>query len=166
MSPRLRAALETARAVRFLCSGNAVRSPFAELYARHLGCPVPVDSAATRFHNTSMFAQTRQALVEIGVARGELDAFVPRHLFEASAPAAEPCVVFGMTPDHLQAWAATTSLPTDTFLLNELIGHASGISDPVLDDTPFDEAFRAVAACVESLVLHLLARSPGAGGFR
>ena len=48
-------ALSGASHLRFLCSGNVVRSAFAELYARHVGCPLPVDSAATTFQNAELF---------------------------------------------------------------------------------------------------------------
>ena len=37
LSDRLDRALAGATGLRFLCSGNMVRSAFAELYARHLG---------------------------------------------------------------------------------------------------------------------------------
>ena len=40
-------ALREAETFVFLCSGNMVRSAFAELYAQHTGFPLPVRSAAT-----------------------------------------------------------------------------------------------------------------------
>lgn len=166
MRDQLVAALKDVGAIRFLCTGNAVRSPFAELYARHLGCPVPVDSAATRFRNTSLFPETRAALLELGVDKSLITGFRPQHLSTCAPPEALPLVVFGMTPDHLDAYGQMTSLPADTFLLLELVGREGGIADPVLDDVPFEFAFTEVARCVEALVVHFLGESRGAEPMR
>ena len=48
----------------FVCSGNMVRSAFAELYARHLGIPITVHSAATTFRNDSIFPETADPVLE------------------------------------------------------------------------------------------------------
>lgn len=161
VSPELRAALARARAVRFLCTGNMVRSAFAELYARHLGCPLPVDSAATVFENEGLFPQTRAALAALGVEPRALDAFRPRRLDRVAADAAPGRVVFGMTPEHLDAYAArfgTLDLGTgpDRYLLTALLGREERVADPVLEGASFAVAFRTVQECVERLVEVLL----------
>ena len=164
MDDRLKRALAEARSVRFLCTGNAVRSAFAELYARHLGCPLPVDSAATRFQNTELFAETRAALAARGVAREAYASFRPRHL-RALGPQGEgelaSCVVFGMTADHLDAWRALHPGHERVFLLGALLGAGDPIADPVLDGASFEDAFATLERCVRALVDRLAGRGGG-----
>ena len=156
MDERLDDAIAAARGVLFLCSGNAVRSPFAELYARHLGCALPLESAATVFENATLFPETRAALLARGVDARTLDAFRSRRIDRLPATAVEPLLVFGMTRAHLAAWGGTGQEQIGRrFLLAELLGERREIADPVLDGVPFEGAFEDVARCVEALVARI-----------
>ena len=157
MDEELRQALRTARAIRFLCTGNVVRSAFAELYARHRGCPLPVDSAATVYQNPGLFPETRAALAARGVAAGELDAFRPRFLKRVGATDPEGLVVFGMTREHLRAWSSFRPDPGPLFLLSAVAGSRAGIADPVLDGASFDATFGRVGRLVDALLEELRA---------
>ena len=84
--PELDEALAHASGVRFLCTGNVVRSAFAELYARHVGLPLPVDSAATHYENTHLLRPTREALLARGVSPALLEAFRPRPVWRLPPP--------------------------------------------------------------------------------
>jgi hypothetical protein len=116
-----------------------VRSPFAELYARYLGCPLPVSSAATIYRNTV----PREIILE----------FQPRHLDDVDFPLDDGTVAFGMTHSHLQALSDRGISDDRIFLLTEMLGRKDEIMDPVLDDAEFDPVFDMVAECVEALVL-------------
>ena len=66
---RLPEDLKDVTSILFVCTGNMVRSAFAELYARYLGCPLQVSSAATIYRNTEIFPITGFALLARGVPR-------------------------------------------------------------------------------------------------
>lgn len=148
--PDLDEALREACGVRFLCTGNVVRSAFAELYARHLGLPLPVDSAATHYENTRLMRPTREALLARGVERGALAAFRPRPIWDLPAPAPR-LVVLAMAPLNLEAWRLRHPEHGPSYLLREVEGVAAPVADPVLDGADFDEAFATLARCVERL---------------
>ena len=154
----LRDALSTATSVRFLCTGNMVRSAFAELYARHLGLALPVDSAATVYQNDGLYPETARELLMRGVDRGLLSEFQPRRLDLLPADDADPSVhqpglplVLGMTPEHLSAARARFQERDRLVLLSKLVGSSTPIADPVLDGAAFGPVFTQVARCVEAL---------------
>lgn len=136
----------------FVCTGNMVRSAFAELYARHLECPLPVSSAATIFRNTEIFPVTAVALLSRGVSRDFVTQFRPRHLDDLDFPMDEGTVAFGMTLDHLRALSDRGMAQNRMFLLMEVLGRADQIRDPVLEGGDFDPVFDTIAQCVEALV--------------
>lgn len=142
--------LRGARAVRFVCSGNMVRSAFAELYTRHLGCPIEVDSCATTFRNERLYPQTRSALLQRGVDPIACDSFRPRHLDELSRDGVER-VVFGMTAAHVEAYLSFFGAGERIWLLGALDGSGESIRDPVLEDVTFESAFAAVERHVQTL---------------
>ena len=147
--------LDKVTSILFVCTGNMVRSPFAELYARYLGCPLPVSSAASIYRNTEIFPITGFALLARGVPREIILEFQPRHLDDLDLPLGDGSVAFGMTRSHLQA-LSDRGMPEDRiFLLTEVLGRTDEISDPVLDDADFDPVFDTIAECIKALVLGL-----------
>lgn len=162
MDEALERALRDATAVRFLCTGNVVRSAFAELYARHLGCAVPVDSCATVFQNAALFQETRDALVGRGVDPALLAEFRPRHLVLAPGEPGPGLVVFGMTREHVWTWRTKHPGHGHVFRLSELGGERRDIADPVLEGASYGRTFEAVAGLVEVLV-EMLGRRPATG---
>ncbi len=147
-APDLDRALASASAVRFLCSGNVVRSAFAELYARHLELPLPVDSAATRFDNPELFPETRAALLARGVAPELIAAFRPRPLWRLPEPPAAGLLVLGMSPEHLATWSARHPALGRAFLLREIEDRREPVADPVLEGADLELAFETIARCV------------------
>lgn len=155
MDPRLERSLADARGILFLCSGNMVRSAFAELYARHRACPLPVGSAATRFRNDHLMRETALALELRGVSPAEIRAFLPRHIADVAPGLDEATLVLAMARMHLDALERWPALRRRAFLLAGVLGEASEIADPVLEGADFDATFERVAQCVDELVHHL-----------
>lgn len=147
--------LKDVTSILFVCTGNMVRSAFAELYARHLQCPLPVSSAATIYRNSEIFPMTGFALLARGVSREIILKFRPRHLDDLVFPMDEDTVAFGMTRSHLEALSDRGMPENRIFLLNEVLGCTDEIIDPVLDDADFDQVFDTIAQCVEALVNRL-----------
>lgn len=129
-----------------------VRSAYAELYARHLACALPVDSVGTTYRNHGLYPKTRSALAGEGLPEEELEAFRSRHLEDIEEERPTPGrVAFGMTPAHVRDYQrACPGEPV--FLLRELLGDRRSIADPVMDPIPFEVAFDAVRQCVRVLV--------------
>ena len=151
MALTLDQALRGAGRIRFLCSGNVVRSAFAELYARHLGCPLEVDSAATTFQNASIFEETRQALRSRGVDAAWIEAFRPRHLSLLPEPPPD-LLLLGMTQAHLSHWRRLHPGHEGSFLLSELEQGKHSIADPVTEGVDFERTFSEIARLVEVLL--------------
>jgi protein-tyrosine-phosphatase len=132
-----------------------VRSAFAELYARHLGCPRPVRSAATVFRNDHMLAETARALEARGVPRAWTSAFRPRHLSDLLDDLDPRTLVLGMARMHLEALDHRPALRQRAFLVPRVVGETDEIADPVLDGADFELTFQRIAGCVEALVQRL-----------
>jgi len=150
-SSALTRALTEADGILFLCSGNMVRSTFAELYARHLGLALPLASAATRFRNRGMYPETRAALRARGVAERELAAFRSRHLDELVEPFARRTLVLGMRSEHLRAAEGAGAGRGRGFLLGEFLAPGEELPDPVLEGADFEATFARLATAVERL---------------
>lgn len=155
MNAALLTSLQGAGGLCFLCSGNALRSPFAEILARHLGCPLPVNSAATTYRNATLFEQASSALAQRRVPRAAWSSFRSRHLDDLLQEQALPedWVVLGMTAEHLAD--ARLRLPRQRMLL---LGDCAGlgeIADPYMDDISYGVVFAQVERCVRLLVLGL-----------
>jgi protein-tyrosine-phosphatase len=163
MAPELESSLAEARGVLFLCSGNMVRSAFAELYARHLSCPLPVASAATLFRNDHLLPETARALLTRGVALAWARAFRPRHVDDLLPELDERTLVLVMARMHLAPLARRPALLRNAYLLSSVLGEGSEIDDPVMEGADFELTFQRVAHCVEVLVQRLRERPPGAG---
>lgn len=159
MNDGLELALHGARSVLFLCSGNMVRSAFAELYARHLACPLPVSSAATLFRNDHIMDETARALEARGVPAARSRAFRPRLLSDLLEGLDEDTLVLGMARHHLEPLARRPELLPRAFLLASLVGEAGEIQDPVLEGADFELTFQRIARCVDTLVERLRGRA-------
>ena len=143
----------------FLCTGNMVRSAFAELYARHIGCPVEVGSAATVYRNDHLMDVTARALLERGVSPRAVNSFRPRHLDDVLELLCADTLVLGMAASHLAA-VRRPELRRRAHLLESVLGGTGEIADPVLDGADFTRTFERVAACVERLVQRLSESRP------
>jgi len=147
MNATARDACRGADPIVFLCSGNMVRSAFAELYARHLGCPRPLASGATTYRNDGLFPETVRALLARGVDAEVLEAFRPTHVDDLVPALAGTPVFLGMRLHHLEALERWPEHRANAYLLDE-----REIADPVLEGADFGATFARVATCVEELV--------------
>lgn len=141
--------LRPGRRVLFLCSGNAIRSAFCELFARHRGTSLAVESAATRFRNDRMFPETRAALAARGVDAEVLRSFRPRHLDELP-PLPPDALVLGMTREHLAEFAASRREALEARLLLELLGREEELADPYFTGE-FEATFRLLERALRAL---------------
>jgi protein-tyrosine-phosphatase len=147
--PELQRALDDADGLLFLCSGNMIRSAFAELYARHLGIALPVRSAGTTYSNTRIHVEAACALTARGVVGAEIREFRPQ-LIEALDPAPRQReLVIGMTRAHSHD-SRHSGAPGPHFLMRDAVGEPGEIADPYFEGG-YEQVFRDLARCVEAL---------------
>ena len=152
MDSRLATLLDAAPQIVFVCSGNAVRSAFAHLYAEHLGLPREVRSLATTYRNATLFAETAAALRARGVPAAKIAAFRSVFVTEGLAAVAPDAVLFGMRAHHLPPLGGHRER---AFLLPAVLGEAGEIADPVADGADFAATFARIERCVASLAARL-----------
>jgi protein-tyrosine-phosphatase len=155
VDPRLARVLDDCSQVVFVCSGNAVRSAFAHVYAEHLGLPRTVRSLATRYHNATLFAETARALAARGVGARAIAAFRSEHVDTGLARIAPDAVLFGMRAHHLPPLCGHRER---AFLLPAVLGESDEIADPVEEGADFEATFARIERCVTSLAALLAAR--------
>ncbi len=154
LQERFERTLAQAEDVLFLCSGNILRSAFAELYARHLECPLPARSAATTYSNERIHPAVPRALRARGVALDALGEFRPRHVRDADVHVGARTLVLGMTRDHSEALRGLGLDAPPAFLLSRASGLREEIDDPFLNGE-FSRVFQAIAQHVDALVAQL-----------
>ena len=135
----------------FVCSGNMVRSAFAELYARHVGLPRELASVATTYRNDALYPETARALRALGLSEETLSSFRPTHVDDAPELFGPGTLLFAMTTGHLRALRTGPAAGRPGLLLPRVLGLDGEIPDPVLEGADFGETFRTVRGCVDAL---------------
>ncbi len=161
MDRELDQSMRKASGVLFLCSGNMVRSAFAELFAAHRGCPLPVRSAATIYRNGRILRETAEALRARGVARESIARFRPTHLSDVIGTLGPDVVAFGMSRQHLAALEPRAAWRGRAHLLARVLGRDEEIPDPVLEGADFERTFETLERCVDVLVASLRGDATG-----
>jgi len=150
----LEAELKSASGIAFLCSGNMIRSAFADIYARHLKCPLPVRSAGTIYENTRIHPKTAANLVGRGVNSGWTLAFQPTHLSQLLPQLDERTIVFGMKHEHLLVLPKDPDFTRRSFLLTNILDRDEELADPMFEGG-LEGVLDTIAECVDALVAHL-----------
>lgn len=150
MQPDLQRALVEADGLLFLCSGNMIRSAFAELYARHLRLALPVRSAGTTYSNPRIHVEAARALTARGVVGAAIREFRPQLIEQLDPVPGKRELVLCMTRAQL-ADSRTSGVPGPHHLLLEAVGERGEIADPYFEGG-YTQVLADVARCVEALV--------------
>ena len=151
MRPPWQADLASSERVLFVCSGNMIRSAYAELWARHRGCPRPVLSVGTTYFNDALHPRTAAALLERGVDEAWVRSFRPTHLSRLGASELAGACAFGMTEEHLRDLAVHPERPASAHLLSALDGGPRELADPLFHGD-WRAAFARIEHCVDELL--------------
>lgn len=144
--------LDKIEKIYFVCSGNIIRSAFAELYLKHLlgdQSKLIIASFGTTYHNTRIHNKAQEYLSEIGISS---DNFTPTHISEISLDG--KVIVFGMTKDHLHSLKNQWQDHSNLYLLSEISSDIIEIEDPYFSNNQelaFKKAFEQIVTYVDRL---------------
>jgi protein-tyrosine phosphatase len=130
----------------FICSGNIIRSPYAEILFEYLiqdesklKSKIHVESGAVTYRNYSISRESFNQLVSEGIQPERISKFKPRHIKDHPKMLKNADLILVMAKGHLKR------IPSDyqekTFLFLDFIkGLSESVPDPFFDP-PFERAF-------------------------
>ncbi len=157
--PQLRGKTEIK--VLFLCAGNIVRSPMAEmllefeLERKYGNTRIKPFSGATTYVNDRIMEISKDLLMKEGITQERIYKFFPRHIREYPELLEDADLIIGMESTH------TRLIPKEyrfkAFTLSELAaGEKRNIPDPWGDElSAYQEAFEVIKDYIKKLVVKL-----------
>jgi len=138
----------------FVCSGNIIRSAFAELYLKHVikaRFNLSISSLGTDYHNSQILKLTRSVLINKGVDPREIDKFRPTHISDFSVDKVDDFIFFSMTYHHQSQLESYLGRKIKSYLLSNLLEEDTEIEDPYFTEN-FDQVFDKIEECINQLV--------------
>lgn len=138
----------------YVCSGNIIRSAFAELYTRHLIGPkftISVASLGTDYHNSQILDITRKNLINQGVDIQKINNFHPTHISDFKVDKIDEVIFFGMTRHHQSQLKRYFGKEIKSYLLPSILDENVEIEDPYFTNN-YDRVFHKIEKCVNQLV--------------
>lgn len=144
--------------VLFLCSGNIVRSPIAEmlleleLEKRFGTTQIKAISAATTYFNDRIMDITKDLLIKAGVSPKRLLEFYPRNVRQYPELLEQADIIVGMESTHVRL--LPKQYRSKSFMLSELAADEKiNIPDPWGDElSVYQDAFDSIKAYITKLV--------------
>lgn len=138
----------------FLCSGNIIRSAFADLYSKHIRIEKNILSAGTTYFNSRITIEAKTELISLGVDTDLISKFSPTHISNLELTAYSKIVVFGMKRAHLVDFDLTPDKVIGKYLLSEIQGTKEEIADPYFEGG-YSSVFNQIKNYVDELKLIL-----------
>ncbi|MHA2501582.1 MAG: arsenate-mycothiol transferase ArsC [Candidatus Kariarchaeaceae archaeon] len=133
----------------FVCSGNIIRSSFAELLARHRGL-TNVASYGTTYHNSAIHTRSNDELLRLGVSTDLIRDFHPRHISDLSGFVDRDLHVV-MTQDHKDQLEMRGIPPDQIVLITEFINRNDDVADPYFSGN-YTEAYSTISQAVDQII--------------
>lgn len=145
----------------FLCSGNIVRSPAAEMLlelelSKRFGTTrIKATSGATTYFNQRIMDFTKDFLLKEGISAERIYKFNPRNIKEYPELLEQADIIIGMSKTHIRL--LPQQYRDKAFILSELAtGEKFNIPDPWGDSAKaYAEVFAVVKNYITKLVDHL-----------
>ncbi|MCE7734496.1 MAG: hypothetical protein GPJ54_06440 [Candidatus Heimdallarchaeota archaeon] len=137
----------------FVCSGNIIRSAFAELYTRHvLGTKAnkSIRSLGTDYHNTNILDLTRKVLIEKEISPEKINNFHPTHISEFKVDRIDDLIFFSMTNHHQSQLENYFGKEIKSYLLPNILDEDLEIEDPYFTNN-YERVFLKIEECVNQL---------------
>ena len=144
--------------INFICSGNIIRSPYAEILFEHmvlkakdkLPIKIQVESGGVTYRNTMISRESASMLLREGIRKERIEQFSPRFLPDYPESFANSDLILVMERSHIR------SIPPEyrekTFLLLEFVyGRDEDVPDPYFDP-PFERSYRMIEKALKSLL--------------
>lgn len=146
----------------FLCSGNVIRSAYAELVFTKmvdeeecLQGRVKVSSGAVRYRNTRIYREIEKYILQEGISPYQINIFQPRHIRDHPQLLTEADIILVMTREHL------TRIPKEYqekshLLYQYVFGKVLEIPDPYFEP-PMERAVSLLKKSLTGLLQRLKA---------
>ena len=138
----------------FVCSGNIIRSAFAELIAKNLIENRNFTSCGTEYFNNDIISETRQALLDKGIPLNLINDFRPTHITRTKEYDLSSTIFFGMTHKHVREIRSYFGEESKIGLLRNLIDENEEVEDPYFTNN-FDKVFTKIFDCIHQLEKYL-----------
>ncbi|MHA2363149.1 MAG: arsenate reductase/protein-tyrosine-phosphatase family protein [Candidatus Hodarchaeales archaeon] len=152
----------------FICSGNIMRSPMAEMLFEKLLTEkydnqwkrfVIVDSGAVRFKNSEIYPYTKEVLINKGIPEDRIKKFVPRHIENHPQLFEEADIILTMTEGQRKRLLSkyNSNFENKTYILPEYVKKDVTIPDPWFS-LRRKKKLRETAETIEECLVSLLTK--------
>ena len=139
----------------FACSGNIIRSAFAELLAKNLIDTMKFSSFGTEYFNNHILKETETALISKGISAEDISKFKPTHMTQTKNFNLSSSIFFGMTNKHVKEIRNYFGEGVNVRLLREIIDEYEEVEDPYFTGN-FEVVFEKIAECIFQLEKYLI----------
>ena len=149
--------------INFVCSGNIIRSPYAEILFEKLllekntalTTKIKVESSGVTYRNYQISRESTQMLLNEGVPRKRIDNFFPRFIGDYPDLFVTNDLILVMESNHLSVIPKYAK--DKAFLLLEFtLGRKEDVPDPFFTP-PFGKAYKMIKNSLEILIRELVA---------
>ncbi|MFX0182392.1 MAG: hypothetical protein ACFE95_04840 [Candidatus Hodarchaeota archaeon] len=133
----------------FICSGNIIRSPYAQLLFEHLikddkdlSTKIKVESGAVMYRNYSIALESHDELLKEGITSERIAQFKPRHFMDDPSMFQKADLILVMAKGHQRK--IPERFRDKVFLLLEFTnGKSESVPDPYFNP-PFSRAYSMI----------------------
>lgn len=143
-----------AKEIVFVCSGNIIRSAFAELLANNRIHTIYFSSFGTEYFNNKISHEAKTALMSKGVSQEVVNNFKPIHMTQIRDYDLKTTIFFVMTNRHLKQINKYFGNRVKGNLIRNLIDENEEVEDPYFTKN-FEKVFAKIEECIYQLETYL-----------
>lgn len=139
----------------FICSGNIIRSPYAEilfekmLIEANLETRFIVSSGGVTYRNSRISTMSYNELLKEGISSSRIRSFYPRHIDDHTHLFSNADIILVMSGDHL---SRLSRFKEKSYLLTEFAGlPPEDVPDPYFESTP-EIAYNMIKMSLQAMI--------------